>query len=57
MSNPATELEFLHDLPVDLMWGVGPVTKARLADMGVLTIGQLAGTGWSDYWAMRWETS
>ena len=40
--DPATELEFLHDLPVDLMWGVGPVTKARLAEMGVLTIGQLA---------------
>jgi DNA polymerase IV len=40
--NPATELEFLHDLPVELMWGVGPVTKARLAEIGVLTIGQLA---------------
>ena len=40
--DPATELEFLHDLPVELMWGVGPVTKARLAETGVLTIGQLA---------------
>jgi DNA polymerase-4 len=40
--DPATELEFLHDLPVDLMWGVGPVTQARLAEIGVLTIGQLA---------------
>jgi DNA polymerase-4 len=40
--DPATELDFLHDLPVELMWGVGPVTKARLADKGVLTIGQLA---------------
>ena len=46
--DPDTELEFLHDLPVELMWGVGPVTKARLADIGVLTIGQLAKTpGWS----------
>ena len=26
------------------MWGVGPVTKARLADIGVCTIGQLART-------------
>jgi DNA polymerase-4 len=37
-----TELDFLHDLPVELMWGMGPVTKARLAEIGVLTIGQLA---------------
>lgn len=40
--DPATELAFLHDLPVGLMWGVGPVTEARLADQGILTIGQLA---------------
>ncbi len=46
--DPDTELDFLHDLPVELMWGVGPVTRARLADIGVLTIGQLARTpGWS----------
>src|ERR1700757_1504923 len=40
--DPATELEFLHDLPVTLMWGVGPATEARLAKIGVTTIGQLA---------------
>ena len=40
--DPATELDFLHNLPVERMWGVGPVTKARLAEIGVLTIGQLA---------------
>jgi DNA polymerase-4 len=40
--DPETELGFLHDLPVELMWGVGPITQARLADIGVLTIGQLA---------------
>jgi DNA polymerase IV len=40
--DPAAELAFLHDLPVELMWGVGPVTKARLADASVVTIGQLA---------------
>src|SRR6202140_3179886 len=46
--DPDTELEFLHHLPVELMWGVGPVTKARLAEIGVVTIGQLAKTpGWS----------
>ena len=42
--DPADELEFLHDLPVGLMWGVGPVTQARLADEGIITIGQLAAT-------------
>ena len=42
--DPGTELDFLHDLPVELMWGVGPVTRARLADIGVRTIGQLART-------------
>src|SRR6476619_5622127 len=40
--DPNTELEFLHDLPVALMWGVGPATEARLAEIGVTTIGQLA---------------
>jgi DNA polymerase IV len=40
--DPTTELEFLHQLPVELMWGVGPVTKARLETEGVTTIGQLA---------------
>ena len=40
--DPAAELAFLHDLPVELMWGVGPATKARLAEAGVTTIGQLA---------------
>ena len=41
---PETELDFLHDLPVELMWGVGRVVKARLAEIGVFTIGQLART-------------
>lgn len=46
--DPETELEFLHGLSVELMWGVGPVTKARLAEIGVSTIGQLAQLpGWS----------
>ena len=42
--DPDTELDFLHNLPVDLMWGVGPVTRARLAEIGVTTVGQLAKT-------------
>jgi DNA polymerase-4 len=40
--DPDTELEFLHELSVELMWGVGPVTKARLEKIGITTIGQLA---------------
>jgi DNA polymerase-4 len=42
--DPDSELSFLHDLPVELMWGVGPAAKARLADIGVRTVGELART-------------
>jgi DNA polymerase-4 len=48
--DPESELEFLHGLPVELMWGVGPVTRAQLAEIGINTIGQLANMpGWSLY--------
>jgi DNA polymerase-4 len=40
--DPSAELEFLHRLPVELMWGVGPATKVKLAERGIATIGQLA---------------
>jgi DNA polymerase-4 len=40
--DPDNELAFLHGLPVELMWGVGPATRARLAERGVTTIGELA---------------
>lgn len=42
---PGTELAFLHPLPVRRLWGVGPVTEAKLHDAGVSTIGQMAELG------------
>ena len=39
---PDRELTFLHALPVSLIWGVGPVTERKLAEMGIHTIAELA---------------
>ena len=41
---PEAEMEFLEPLPVELMWGVGPVARQKLADRGIHTIGDLART-------------
>ena len=43
--NPANEYDFLHPLPIGLIWGVGPTTERRLHEAGIHTIGQLADTG------------
>ena len=39
---PNRELAFLHPLPVERLWGVGPVTAAKLHACGIRTVGQVA---------------
>jgi DNA polymerase IV len=39
---PDGELDFLHPLPVERLWGVGDATAERLHDAGLRTVGQVA---------------
>jgi DNA polymerase IV len=39
---PAGELAFLHPLPVERLWGVGPVTARTLHEHGIATVGEVA---------------
>ena len=39
---PGDELAFLHPLPIERIWGIGPATAARLHRIGVTTAGELA---------------
>jgi len=39
---PDGELAFLHPLPVERLWGVGPATAGKLHGRGIRTVGQVA---------------
>jgi DNA polymerase IV len=39
---PDRELAFLHPLPVERLWGVGPITAGKLRARGIETVGQVA---------------
>jgi len=39
---PGQEAAFLAPLPMDMLWGAGPKTRARLAELGLRTIGDIA---------------
>jgi DNA polymerase-4 len=49
---PDRELEFLHPLPVECVWGVGPATSLRLHAWNVRTVGELAALSESTLVAM-----
>jgi DNA polymerase-4 len=36
------ERDFLHPLPVERLWGVGPVTARKLRERGLVTVGRVA---------------
>jgi DNA polymerase-4 len=39
---PDRELAFLHPLPIERLWGVGPKTAEKLHALGILTVRQVA---------------
>jgi len=47
-----TEAGFLAPLPADMLWGVGPKTAARLEEVGIKTIGDIARRPQADL--VRW---
>jgi len=45
---PGRELEFLHPLPVERLWGVGPVTAERLRSRGITHVKDVAASNVDD---------
>jgi DNA polymerase-4 len=43
--HPDRELEFLHGLPVEALWGVGPITAAKLRERDITTVAHVARLG------------
>ncbi|MGH2936115.1 MAG: DNA polymerase IV [Gaiellaceae bacterium] len=54
---PDGELAFLHPLPVERLWGVGPVTARKLRSRGITTVRQVAGIHESALMAMLGKAS
>lgn len=42
---PEGEIGFLHPLPVEMLWGVGPVTSGTLRTRRIATVGHVARLG------------
>ncbi|MFG1653203.1 DNA polymerase IV [Micromonospora sp. NPDC049275] len=42
---PDAEVAFLHPLPVERLWGVGPITAAKLRERRIRTVGEVARLG------------
>jgi DNA polymerase IV len=55
--SPDDELAFLHPLPVERLWGVGPVTARKLRSRGITTVRQVAGIQESALMAMLGKAS
>lgn len=49
--HPGEEAVFLAPLPVRVLWGIGPATAGKLAELGVGTVGDLAAVPEDDLYA------
>jgi DNA polymerase-4 len=54
---PAEELDFLHPLPVERLWGVGAATAAKLHARGITRVGEVARLGSAPLVAMLGKAS